>query len=100
MVTLVKSIIEVFADSGPMSPGDVAQKLSMPRYKILATIQCLYEFGFLDALYSRGSYKIYQLSVLGRKFLEKAKSEESIKELLEESILNNGVQENKSHALT
>ena len=71
-----------------MSPGDAAQKLNVPRYKVLATIQCLSELGFLEPLYSRGSYKIYQISLLGKNALEKLKSEGSLKDILEESLLN------------
>ncbi len=70
-----------------MSPGDAAQKLNAPRYKVLATIQCLSELGFLEPLYSRGSYKIYQISLLGKKALEKMNSEESLRDILEESLI-------------
>lgn len=77
-----------------MSPGDVAQKLNVPRYKVLATIQCLSELGFLESLYSRGSYKIYQISLLGKNALERLKSEESLRDILEESLMNENLLKN------
>jgi len=95
LTTIIKDILLNFEETGAMSPGDVAQKLNVPRYKVLATIQCLADLGFLDPLYSRGSYKIYQISLLGKKVLDKLKSEDSLKEILEESILEESILKNK-----
>ena len=87
MSSVIERILEAFNSYGPLSPGDVAQKLDIPRYKVLATIQCLNEFGLLEALYSRGSYKIYQTTIIGKKVLEKIKEKEPLKDLFESIIL-------------
>jgi len=55
-----------------MGPGDVAQRLGYPRYRVLATFHCLKDLGLIEEVYSKGSYKIYTITLTGRTLLEEA----------------------------
>lgn len=50
-------------------PDDVVAATGLPRYKVLAYMQLLEALGFLDKVYSRGTYRVYTLSGLGRELL-------------------------------
>ena len=65
----VKYILEVLSQ-GPASASDVVSTTRLPRYKVLSYIQLLEGLGFIRRLYSRGTYKIYSLTELGRRLLE------------------------------
>ncbi len=83
---LVVEILKAFNDAGPLSPGDVAQKLSVPKYKALATVSCLYELGLLESVYSKGSYKIFRLSDLGRELLLRVESGHEAEEVIRNAL--------------
>ncbi len=57
-------------ESSPKAPGDVVSETRLPRYLVLASFRCLEELGFIETLYSRGSYKLYVLTDRGRELLE------------------------------
>ncbi|MFP3171782.1 MAG: transcriptional regulator [Acidilobus sp.] len=65
-------LLGLFKEHGPLSAGDVSQRLNIPKYKALAVVSCLSSLGLLEPLYVKGSYKIYKISALGEQFLEKA----------------------------
>lgn len=64
----VKRVLEVL-ESKAMSASDVVAATGLPRYKVLAYMQLLEALGFLDKVYSRGTYRVYTLSGLGRELL-------------------------------
>ena len=74
MAGVIIAVLRALRDAGPLGPGDVAAKLGIPRYKVLASFHVLNEFGLVEEVYSRGSYKIYALSLTGRKLLELAEA--------------------------
>ncbi len=86
MGELVIDVIKAFKDSEAMSPGDVAQKLGIPKYKALSLVSCLSEMGFLEPLYSRGSYKIYRLSELGEALLQEVEGGRELRDIIEEAL--------------
>lgn len=86
MGELIIDVIRAFRDSEAMSPGDVAQKLGIPKYKALSLVYCLSEMGLLEPLYSRGSYKIYRLSGLGQSLLEEVMAGKGLREIIEEAL--------------
>ncbi len=86
MGELIVDVIRAFRDSEAMSPGDVAQKLGVPKYKALSLVSCLSEMGLLEPLYSKGSYKIYRLSELGSALLDEIEAGRSLRDLLEEAL--------------
>jgi DNA-binding IclR family transcriptional regulator len=86
LTELIVDVLSAFRSDGPMSPGDVAQRLGIPKYKALVTVSCLAELGLLEPLYARGSYKIYKLSSLGGIVLERLKESKSMKELFQEAL--------------
>lgn len=57
-----------------MSASDVVASTGLPRYKVLAYMQLLEALGFLDKVYSRGTYRVYTLSKLGRDLLDVLRS--------------------------
>lgn len=74
MSGVIVAVLRVLRDSGPLGPGDVAARLGIPRYKVLASFHVLNELGIVEEVYSRGSYKIYTLSIIGRRLLELAEA--------------------------
>ncbi|MGC9209800.1 MAG: transcriptional regulator [Acidilobus sp.] len=86
MSYLIIDVLKVFKDGKPMSPGDVAQRLGIPKYKALSVVSCLSEIGLLEAIYSKGNYKIYKLSDLGEAFLVMLEGGRTIKDLLEAAV--------------
>ncbi len=69
-------ILEALASKEYVSPGDVVVETGLPRYLVLAAFQCLEALGLIEQVYSRGSYKIYTLTIYGRRVLEALRSGE------------------------
>lgn len=63
-------ILEAIAAADLVSPGDIVVKTGLPRYLILAAFQCLEALGLIEQVYVRGSYKVYTITMHGRKVLE------------------------------
>ncbi len=80
-----------------MSPGDLSQKIGIPKYKALSIVSCLSELGLLEPLYVKGSYKIYRISYIGKRFLERA-SNASIVDVMNELLSQQGSQVDGSPA--
>lgn len=72
MPGLLVEILEYLEREGPQAPGDVVAALRAPRYRVLAAFHCLEELGLAAPIYSRGSYKIYQVTEQGRALLRAA----------------------------
>ena len=85
-MTLARRILELLYEREALAPGDAVAIIGEPRYKVLAAFQCLEELGFIERVYSRGTYKIFRLSLSGRALLEKAEAVE-LSTLLERVIL-------------
>ncbi|MCE4628414.1 MAG: hypothetical protein F7C34_04620 [Desulfurococcales archaeon] len=75
MPGLLVEILEYLEREGPQAPGDVVAALRAPRYRVLAAFHCLEELGLAVPLYSRGSYRIYQISEAGRQLLRQAQEQ-------------------------
>ena len=69
-------ILEALAAREYVSPGDVVVRTGLPRYLVLAAFQCLEALGLVEQVYSRGSYKVYTITVYGRRVLEALRSGE------------------------
>ncbi len=74
MKGLLLEILEHLDTAGPSTPGDTVAAVGAPRYRVLAAFHCLEEMGLVVPLYSKGTYKIYQISELGRILLRAAAS--------------------------
>ncbi len=85
-MTLARRILELLAERKALAPGDAVALTGEPRYRVLASFQCLEELGLIEKVYSRGTYKIYQLSMLGEKLLQKAGAA-SLADALENIVL-------------
>ncbi len=55
LITIVKAL----ARKDVVSASDIVLETGLPRYYVLAVIQCLEALGFIELVYSRGSYKLY-----------------------------------------
>ncbi len=86
MAGLAHKILEIAHDRGPIAPGDAVAATGEPRYKVLAAFQLLEELGLLDKVYSRGTYKIYNISITGKVLLERAR-EEGLARAIEEAVM-------------
>ncbi|MCE4601025.1 MAG: hypothetical protein F7C38_05610 [Desulfurococcales archaeon] len=73
MPGVAQKILEVLEERGALAPGDVVSITGEPRYRVLAAFHCLEELGLIDKMYERGTYKIYQVTVLGKELLRQAK---------------------------
>lgn len=80
-------VLRTFRDAGPLSPGDIAQKLGVPKYKALAMVSCMHELGLLETVYSKGSYKIYRVSKLGIELLAKADKGQSVEAAISSTLI-------------
>lgn len=72
MPGLAERILEVLEEKGTLAPGDLVSITGEPRYRVLAAFHCLEELGLIAKVYSRGTYKIYQITSLGRMILRSA----------------------------
>ncbi len=52
------------------SPSDVIAVTKLPRYEVLAAFHVLEALDIIRVVYSRGNYKLYQLTDTGYKLLE------------------------------
>jgi len=86
----VKRVLEVL-EQRPLSASDVVSLTSLPRYKVLAYIQILEALGFLEKVYSKGTYRVYMLSDLGRDALKALKTTNTIRLV----VVNTKVEEEK-----
>ena len=89
-MSLMLRILEVLKTSGPLGPGDVAQRIGAPRYRVLSTFHCLKDLGLIEEVYSKGSYKIYTITLVGRTVIEEAEKGGSIQSILEKAVLGVG----------
>ncbi len=78
----LKRILETLEEK-PRGPGDVVSLTSIPRYRVLAYFHLLEFFGFIDKVYSKGLYKVYVLTSLGRELLERLRKGVKLKIILE-----------------
>jgi len=90
-MTLARRILELLLEKKALAPGDAVALTGEPRYRVLASFQCLEELGLIEKVYSRGTYKIYQLSMTGEKLLKTAGAN-SLAEALETLVLGLGVE--------
>ena len=87
MAGIVVAILREIGSEGPVSPGDAAARLGLPRYKVLAAFHVLEELGLIERVYSKGSYRIYSLTLAGRKLLEAVARGASPASIVESAIL-------------
>ena len=90
------------------SPSDVIASTGLPRYEVLASFHILEAMNIIEVVYTRGNYKLYRLSEVGRKLLEAlqsnkefelvVKGEESSKNLLEATTPTSNIASNKAVA--
>ncbi len=78
----LKQILEALEEK-PRGPGDVVSLTGIPRYRVLAYFHLLEFFGFIDKVYSKGLYKVYILTSLGRELLESLRKGVEVKIVLE-----------------
>ena len=85
MRSLVMEVLRALRDS-PMGPGDLASRLSIPRYKALALAHLLEELGLVEKIYERGTYKIYTLSTIGGEVLRLGEEGIELREVMEAGV--------------
>lgn len=95
-MSLMVRILETLRTGGPMGPGDVAQRLAAPRYRVLSTFHCLRELGLVEEVYSKGSYRIYTITLAGRALLEEVEKGGSLAGIVEKLILGHGAHEGEA----
>lgn len=78
MAGILLEILDHLNREGPQAPGDTVHAIGAPRYRVLAAFHCLEELGLAVPLYSKGSYRIYQITELGRQLLRKAEETGSL----------------------
>ncbi len=65
----VKVVLEALSEKA-RGASDVVVATRLPRYRVLAYMQLLEALGFIERIYSKGTYRVYSLTDLGRKLLE------------------------------
>lgn len=94
----VVRVLREIAREGPISPGDATRLLNLPRYKILSAFSFLEELGLVKRIYSRGTYKIYDITVSGKKLLEAIDSGYDLSFIIERGLESLG--ESQGHGVT
>lgn len=89
----LKLVLEALEER-PRGPGDVVSLTSIPRYRVLAYFHLLEFFGFIDRVYSKGLYKVYVLTNLGRELLERLRKGVEVRIALETAPAIPSKQEN------
>ncbi|MEB3780399.1 MAG: hypothetical protein GSR85_09275 [Desulfurococcales archaeon] len=88
MTGLLLKILDILYNEGPLAPGDVAQKLGEPRYRVLASFHCLKELGLISEVYSKGSYKVFRVSIVGEAILKEASKGANLASLMEKAFMH------------
>ena len=65
----VKIILEALYEKA-RGASDIVVATKLPRYRVLAYVQLLEAFGFIERIYSKGTYRVYSLTDLGKRLLE------------------------------
>ena len=80
-------ILEVLTSRDIVAPGDVVVETGLPRYMVLAVMQCLEALGVIEQVYAKGSHKLYAATPLAAKLLHalKAGATRPVEELVEAS---------------
>ena len=87
---LLLRILERLEAEGPKAPGDMVVSLGAPRYRVLAAFHCLEELGLATTIYSKGSYKIYQITEQGRSLLRLAQETGNLSIALQGILIETG----------
>ncbi len=69
----LKMILEAIVSKDIVAPSDVVIATRLPRYYVLAVIQCLEALGVVEQVYSKGSHKLYTATPLASRLLEALK---------------------------
>ena len=85
MAGLLLRILQALDRQGPLAPGDAVSILGEPRYRVLSAFHCLEELGLASLVYSKGTYKIYQITLAGKELLRQA-GEKGLAAALEEAL--------------
>jgi DNA-binding IclR family transcriptional regulator len=80
-------VLRALSELGVAGPGDLVASTRLPRYRVLAIVKCLEELGLIEAIYVKGSYKVYRVSIIGTKLLESVASGASLREIIEHAIV-------------
>ncbi|RLG77154.1 MAG: hypothetical protein DRO12_02995 [Thermoprotei archaeon] len=67
-----------------VSPSDVIASTGLPRYEVLAAFHVFEALGIVKRVYSRGNYRLYQLTEEGVKLLKALEKKGDIKIDVEE----------------
>ncbi len=63
-------ILEVVTSRELVAPSDVVVETGLPRYTVLAYIQCLEALGVVEPVYVKGSHKLYTATPAAEKLLK------------------------------
>ncbi|MEB2836218.1 MAG: hypothetical protein GSR80_000240 [Desulfurococcales archaeon] len=66
---MILELLKALRSVGMASPGDMVAVTGMPRYLVLSAFKFMEELGLVDVVYSKGSHRIYRISVLGERLL-------------------------------
>jgi sugar-specific transcriptional regulator TrmB len=66
-------VLEALVARDFVSPGDVVVETGLPRYMVLAYMQCLEALGVVEPVYVKGSHKLYTVTPLAEKLLKALK---------------------------
>ncbi len=67
---MILELLKALRGVGMASPGDMVAVTGMPRYLVLSAFKFMEELGLVDAVYSKGSHRIYRVSRLGEHLLD------------------------------
>ena len=81
---MILELLKALRSVGMASPGDVVAVTGMPRYLVLSAFTFMDELGLVDAVYSKGSHRIYRVSRLGERLLDLGFSDLSL--IVEEGL--------------
>lgn len=86
MAALIE-VLRALSELGVAGPGDLVASTKLPRYRVLSIVKCLEELGLIEAIYVKGSYKVYRVSIAGTKLLESVATGTSLSELIEHALM-------------
>ncbi len=86
MAALIE-VLRALSDLGVAGPGDLVASTKLPRYRVLSIVKCLEELGLIEAIYVKGSYKVYRVSIAGTRLLESVAAGTSLSEIIEHALM-------------
>lgn len=91
-MTGIVDVLKALRELGVAGPGDLVSSTRLPRYRVLSIVRCLEELGLIEAIYAKGSYKVYRVTGAGVKLLESVAAGAELRDIVAGALTSGGIE--------